>query len=65
MHGHKATQLAMECKAFFDLVLFGIAWMEPGRIISNCNLSYAQMLRVAPGEIIAPLPESEKETWEA
>jgi PAS domain-containing protein len=68
MNGHKATQLVMECKAFFNLVPFGTASMEPGRIISSCNLAYMQMLGVAPGEIIgylAPLPESEKERWEA
>jgi PAS domain S-box-containing protein len=62
-----APLLGAECKALFDAAPFGLAWMGPDRIVLRCNLAYEQMLGFAPGEVIghpAPLPESERKTWE-
>jgi PAS domain S-box-containing protein len=67
MHANEGNLLIAELQALLDALPFGIAWMEPNRIIRRCNRAYELLLGFAPGEIIgrpAPLPESERLVWE-
>src|SRR6202034_1007576 len=56
-----------ELQALLDALPFGIAWLEPNRIVRRCSRAYEELLGFAHGEIIghrAPLPESERAIWE-
>jgi PAS domain S-box-containing protein len=56
-----------EYQTIFDHVSIGIALLGPDRLILRCNRAYEAMLGYAPGEAVgkrAPLPESEKQTWQ-
>lgn len=60
-------QVNAEYKTIFDHVSIGIALLGPDRLILRCNRAYETMLGYAPGEAVgqrAPLPESEKQTWQ-
>jgi PAS domain S-box-containing protein len=60
-------QVNTEYQTIFDHVSIGIALLGPDRLILRCNRAYETMLGYAPGEAVgkrAPLPESEKQTWQ-
>jgi PAS domain S-box-containing protein len=60
------TRLNLEYKTILDAAPFGIALFELGRVVRRSNPAYEKMLGWKPGESVghvAPLPESEKETW--
>jgi PAS domain S-box-containing protein len=60
-------QVNAEYQTIFDHVSIGIALLGPDRLILRCNRAYEKMLGYAPGEAVgkrAPLPESEKQTWQ-
>lgn len=60
-------QVNAEYQTIFDHVSIGIALLGPDRLILRCNRAYETMLGYAPGEAVgkrAPLPESEKQTWQ-
>jgi len=45
---------------------FGIALVGTDRMVRRCNREYERMLGFGRGELngcVAPLPESEKQTW--
>lgn len=61
-------QLNSEYQSIFDQAPFGIALLGPDRLILRCNPAYEKMVGFAPGEAVgktAPLPEIEKQTWQA
>jgi PAS domain S-box-containing protein len=60
------TEIKHKYRTLLEAVPLGIALLEEGRKVLQCNSAYEKMLGYGPGEILgkpAPLPDSECHRW--